>query len=180
MVFFNQNTPLTMVDFLIYLFVLVGSSNATNLTDGLDGLLSGCSLITLGGFCLITISLGDSHLLPIFYITMVSVTAFLCYNRYPALLFMGDTGSLGLGAFFAASAICLGNIWFLLPLGAVYILETLSVIVQVAWFKRTRRRVFLMAPLHHHFELMGMKETHVVWLFWLIAGVFGLGVFGAH
>ena len=84
---------------------------------------------------------------------------------------MGDTGSLALGAAFAAFAIVLGNVWILLPLGFIYILETVSVIIQVGYFKQTKKRIFLMAPLHHHFELCGLKEQYVVTLFWVISAV---------
>jgi len=99
----------------------------------------------------------------------ISIAVFLLFNRYPAKLFMGDTGSLALGALFAGMAILVGNVWILLPFGAIYILETLSVIIQVAWFKRTGKRVFLMAPLHHHFELLGLKEWQVTLVMWGLA-----------
>ena len=133
--------------------------------------------VALGGFFIIASSMGVLSILPTTLILMVSLAAFLCFNRYPALLFMGDTGSLAIGAFFAGIVLVLGNVWILLPLGAIYIVETLSVIIQVVYFKRTRERIFLMAPLHHHFELLGMKETHVVWLFWSVCLLFSIGIF---
>tara|TARA_Y100000748_G_scaffold303999_1_gene311226 strand:- start:4652 stop:5545 length:894 start_codon:yes stop_codon:yes gene_type:complete len=146
---------------ILYAFVMVGSSNATNLTDGLDGLLVSCSIVTLLGFFL----LGGVEI-QVFSIFLISVLAgFFVFNKHPAKVFMGDTGSLGLGALFAAMAITMGNVWILIPLGAVYILETISVIIQVLYFKRTRKRIFLMAPLHHHFELLGLSEPRIVTLF---------------
>ena len=152
---------LSMLQLILYGFVIVGSSNATNLTDGLDGLLVSCSIVTLVGFYLL-----GSFNLQFFSLLVISVLlGFLIFNRYPAKLFMGDTGSLGLGALFAAMAIVFGDIWILIPLGAVYILETLSVIIQVLYFKKTKQRVFLMAPIHHHFELMGFSEPRIVSLF---------------
>ncbi len=146
---------------ILYAFVMVGSSNATNLTDGLDGLLVSCSIVTLLGFFL----LGGVEI-QVFSIFLISVLAgFFVFNKHPAKVFMGDTGSLGLGALFAAMAITMGNVWILIPLGSVYILETISVIIQVLYFKRTRKRIFLMAPLHHHFELLGLSEPRIVTLF---------------
>ena len=146
---------------ILYAFVMVGSSNAVNLTDGLDGLLVSCSIVTLLGFCL----LGGVEI-QVFSIFLISVLAgFFVFNKHPAKVFMGDTGSLGLGALFAAMAITMGNVWILIPLGAVYIVETISVIIQVLYFKRTRKRIFLMAPLHHHFELLGLSEPRIVTLF---------------
>ena len=114
---------------ILYAFVMVGSSNATNLTDGLDGLLVSCSIVTLLGFFL----LGGVEI-QVFSIFLISVLAgFFVFNKHPAKVFMGDTGSLGLGALFAAMAITMGNVWILIPLGAVYILETISVIIQVLY-----------------------------------------------
>ncbi|MBT5856178.1 phospho-N-acetylmuramoyl-pentapeptide-transferase [bacterium] len=169
LVFHALLTPLTIGTFLFYLFVLVGSANATNLTDGLDGLLGGLSLITLAGFLGLfwraELDLG----IELVMVVGISIAVFLLFNRYPAKLFMGDTGSLALGALFAGMAILVGNVWILLPFGAIYILETLSVIIQVAWFKRTGKRVFLMAPLHHHFELLGLKEWQVTLVMWGLA-----------
>ena len=104
-----------------------------------------------------------------------ALLGFLVFNRYPARIFMGDTGSLAMGALFVALALVLGNIWLLIPLGVVYILETLSVIIQVGYYKKTKKRIFLMSPLHHHFELIGFKEPVVVALFCL-CGILGVGV----
>ena len=168
---------LSVFELVFYSFVMIGTSNATNLTDGLDGLLAGCSLITLLGFTFLFQLSGDLSAQILCNIVMFSVAAFFLFNRNPAAIFMGDTGSLLLGAGFSAFAIVLDNVWVLLPLGAVYIMETVSVIIQVVYYKWTKKRVFLMAPLHHHFELMGVSEKKVVWLFWVISLGFGCSVF---
>ena len=144
-----------------YGWVIVGASNAANLTDGLDGLLSGIGCLIFG--CL-SLYLPQ----PIWGTMGLILVSFLMVNRYPARLFMGDTGSLGIGAALGAGAVVAGSIWPIVVLGGVLICETLSVMVQVAWYKRTQRRVFLMAPLHHHFELLGLREPLVVGLFWLM------------
>lgn len=159
--------PLSLVEILFYAFVIVGSSNATNLTDGLDGLLSGLSSLTLLGFILYFMQLYYIEMVTLSTVLLFSVLVFFWFNRNPAKIFMGDTGSLALGACFASLSIIAKNPWVLLPLGAVYILETMSVIIQVAVYKKTKKRVFLMAPLHHHFELLGLTERQVVSLFWL-------------
>tara|TARA_A100001015_G_C15037358_1_gene737177 strand:- start:3015 stop:3905 length:891 start_codon:yes stop_codon:yes gene_type:complete len=160
-----------------YTFVIVGTSNATNLTDGLDGLLAGCSLITLFGFYYIMVESFQIDVSRFIVILIIIVTSFLLYNWNPAKLFMGDTGSLALGAVFAGLALLYADVWILLSLGAVYILETLSVIIQVIYFKRTKKRIFLMSPLHHHFELLGFKELHIVLIFYVIAFLFMLPVY---
>ncbi len=157
--------PLSFIQLLFYSFIIVSSSNATNLTDGLDGLLATCSLVTLLGFYIV----GNQELQLFSLFFGLIVMGFLWFNRHPAKLFMGDTGSLGVGALFAGMAIALGDVWVLIPLGLVYILETLSVMIQVFYFKRTQKRIFLMAPLHHHFELLGISETRVVQLFVVFA-----------
>lgn len=160
-----------------YMFVIVGTSNATNLTDGLDGLLAGCSLITLFGFYYLMVQSYQVDISKFVVVLIVIVFSFLAYNWNPAKLFMGDTGSLALGACFAGLALLYADVWILLPLGAVYILETLSVIIQVSYFKRRKKRIFLMAPLHHHFELLGIKEVHVVMLFYAIAFLFSASIY---
>jgi len=172
--FHVEHSVLSVVDWGICLFALVGTSNATNLTDGLDGLLGGLSLITLLGFLFFSSLVLNGSLVIVLLLLMMNLLGFLVFNRNPAKIFMGDTGSLALGAFFVGVAMVLGNIWLLLPLGAVYILETLSVMVQVGYYKITKNRIFLMAPLHHHFELLGFKEVIVVRLFWFIGLIFCL------
>ena len=147
--------PLTVWMFLLAVVAFVGASNATNLTDGLDGLLGCNAIISLAGFYGIMMVNHAMQLAPMVLLMVMIVLGFLVFNRYPARIFMGDTGSLAMGALFVALAMVLGNIWLLIPFGVVYILETLSVIIQVAYYKKTKKRIFLMAPLHHHFELLG-------------------------
>lgn len=164
--------PIPWMLWPLYIFVGTGTTNATNLTDGLDGLLAGLSILTLIGF---TVAFGKVGFLTPALTCVALVTilgAFLVFNRNPAQLFMGDTGSLALGGFFFAAAVLLGNPLILIPLGAVYILETLSVVIQVFWFKRTGKRVFKMSPLHHHFELSGFSEKQVVRGFWALGLLF--------
>ena len=148
----------------LYLFVGTGTTNATNLTDGLDGLLSGLSILSLIGF-FVAFS-GNPALQTVCALVIAVLLAFLVFNRNPAQIFMGDTGSLALGGLFFGAALLLQNPWILIPLGGVYIIETLSVVMQVFWFKRTGKRLFKMSPLHHHFELSGYSEKQVVRLFW--------------
>jgi phospho-N-acetylmuramoyl-pentapeptide-transferase len=159
----------------LLVFIMVGTTNAVNLTDGLDGLASGTVAIALTGLAFATLALVHG---PLQAETLVAIAAviggclgFLWYNCHPAQVFMGDTGSLGLGAVVAgAAAIGHLELW-LVPLGAIFIAETLSVMAQVLYFKRTGgKRLFKMSPLHHHFELSGWKETQVVARFYL-AGI---------
>ncbi len=167
-------SPLAPWEMGIYWVMFNGVSNATNLTDGLDGLLGGLSIITLIGFWIALVGVGLSAVANATVILIAVVSAFLVFNIHPARLFMGDTGSLALGALFVALAMMIQNPWALLVLGVVYLVETLSVMIQVAVYKRTGKRVFKMAPLHHHFELSGLTEWQVVGLFWGI-GLLGLG-----
>jgi phospho-N-acetylmuramoyl-pentapeptide-transferase len=159
----------------IAIFFIVGYSNAVNLTDGLDGLAGSIAALCFVCYGIIAF-LQDQGWLLAFCFTMAGATlAFLWYNAYPADLFMGDVGSEALGATLAVVALMTGQ-WLLLPIiSAVFVAETLSVILQVAYFKFTRircgqgRRIFKMTPLHHHFELLGWSETQVVQRFWLLA-----------
>ncbi|MGA0241889.1 MAG: phospho-N-acetylmuramoyl-pentapeptide-transferase [Candidatus Marinamargulisbacteria bacterium] len=155
----------------VFIFLLVGTSNATNLTDGLDGLLSSTMLVSLMGVCWVFFQQQMHAEQAMVLVMMGTIVCFLIFNWYPAKLFMGDAGSLMLGAFLAASMIISGHWLMLIGLGAIYVIETLSVIIQVLWYKRTQQRVFLMAPLHHHFELMGMTDRGVVALFVVIQGI---------
>jgi len=157
------------------LFMILAGSNATNLTDGLDGLLGGTSFIVFGIFGMIAMALG-SYTIALFCFIMVGALAgFLVFNLNPAKVFMGDTGSLGLGALMAAIVILLGHEWLLLVVGFIFVIETASVILQVLYFKKTRgKRLFKMAPLHHHFELSGWGERKVVLVFWLITLILGI------
>ncbi|NDC82156.1 phospho-N-acetylmuramoyl-pentapeptide-transferase [bacterium] len=147
-----------------YVFMMTGFSNATNLTDGLDGLLGGLSLITLGAFLIGVSGVAGASIIGV---AMAVVAGFLVFNVNPAKVFMGDTGSLALGAFFVALSMVINQPFIMLILGGVYVIETLSVILQVLSFKWRGKRVFRMAPLHHHFELMGWSERKVVTVFWV-------------
>lgn len=160
------------------LFLLVGSSNAVNLTDGLDGLAGGLSAISFLAFGLI--SWGSYWIqgyqdMGIFCFVLVgSLIGFLVYNTNPAKVFMGDTGSLTLGATLATIAILTSHELSLAVIGGVFVIETLTVIIQVISVKFFHKRVFLMAPIHHHFERLGWKETDIVKLFWIIGLILSL------
>ena len=149
-------------------FVVVGTVNSVNLTDGLDGLSSGVTLIVLSFFGLVALNWGMDSI-SIFSASLTGAClGFLIYNAYPAKIFMGDTGSMALGGAVSAIAILL-NLPLMIPIvGGIYFAEALSVIIQVVSYKLTRKRVFLMSPLHHHFEQKGWKETKVVIVFWSI------------
>ncbi len=147
-------------------FVVVGTVNSVNLTDGLDGLASGVTLIVMSFFSIVALKWGFSSIS--LYATALAgaCLGFLVHNAYPAKVFMGDTGSLALGGAVATIAILL-NLPLLIPIvGGIYFIEALSVIIQVISFKLTGKRVFLMSPLHHHFEYKGWKETKIVSVFW--------------
>ncbi|CCQ95850.1 phospho-N-acetylmuramoyl-pentapeptide transferase [[Clostridium] ultunense Esp] len=149
-------------------FVVVGTVNSVNLTDGLDGLASGVTLIVLSFFGLVALNWGMDSI-SIFSAALTGAClGFLIYNAYPAKIFMGDTGSMALGGAVSAIAILL-NLPLMIPIvGGIYFAEALSVIIQVVSYKLTKKRVFLMSPLHHHFEQKGWKETKVVIVFWSI------------
>lgn len=157
-------------------FFTVGMVNAVNLTDGLDGLNTGVTLIVMSAFSLIANSLIDENKI---YegISLVSAAVsgaclgFLKHNANPAKVFMGDTGSLALGGAVAAVAVLSNTVLFIPIIGGIYFAEALSVIIQVLHYKRTKRRVFKMAPIHHHFEMCGWKETKVVGVFWVVTVV---------
>jgi phospho-N-acetylmuramoyl-pentapeptide-transferase len=162
--------------------VIVGFSNAVNLTDGLDGLAAGSSTFAFAAFAVIGYYQVKHHNLyanpaPLDEALMATAliggcAGFLWFNAAPARIFMGDTGSLGIGTAIATLAL-LENVDLLLPIiGGLFVLETMSVIIQVASFRMFRRRVFRMAPIHHHFELLGWPETTVIVRFWILAGLF--------
>lgn len=155
-------------------FIIVGTTNAVNLTDGLDGLAAGTSVVACGIFAGIAYYLAQFAVAGFFAAVTGASLGFLVYNHHPAKIFMGDTGSLALGGALAAGAV-LTRTELVLPLiGAIFVAEALSVIIQVISFKSTGRRVFRMSPLHHHFELGGWSETKVVGVFWLVGLVCGL------
>ena len=164
---------------LFMLFVIVGASNAVNLTDGLDGLASGCMAIAASCYAVICLLTGHDDL-AIFCAAIVGACiGFLKFNFHPAKIFMGDTGSLALGGAFAAIGILSRTEILLAVVGFVFVCEALSVILQVISFQTTGKRIFRMSPLHHHFELGGWSEVKVVFVFWtvsLIAGIIGLSM----
>jgi phospho-N-acetylmuramoyl-pentapeptide-transferase len=162
---------------LFIVFWLVGFSNAVNLTDGLDGLVSGTAAIAFGAFAVLAWNQSQMEI-AIFSVAIVgAVLGFLVFNAHPAKVFMGDTGSLALGGAIAAISIMTKLEVLLLIIGGVFVIETLSVILQVASFKTTGKRIFRMSPLHHHYELVGWSEWRVVVTFWsvgLLLAVLGI------
>lgn len=150
---------------LLNFFILVASTNAVNLTDGLDGLATGVMFIILLTLAIYSLKISNMTTYAYSIIMFASLLGFLIFNKYPAQIFMGDTGSLFLGGVLAIITILLGLHFYMIIYALVLIMETLSVIIQVAVFKKTGKRVFLMSPLHHHFEMKGMKETKVVVMF---------------
>lgn len=170
----GETLDLGALYYVLVLLVIVGASNAVNLTDGLDGLASGCMAIASSCYAVICIITGHMEL-AIFCAAIVGAcVGFLRFNFHPAKIFMGDTGSLALGGAFAAMGI-LTHTELLLPvIGMVFVCEALSVILQVISFQTTGKRIFRMSPLHHHFELGGWKELKVVFVFWTAGLIFGL------
>lgn len=154
------------------LFILIGASNAVNLTDGLDGLAGGLSAIAFIAFALISITVGFSEIGIFTFILVGAIMGFLIFNTHPAKIFMGDTGSLSLGAVMAAVAILTHREITLLVVASVFVIETLTVIIQVIWMYLFKKKLFLMTPLHHHFEKLGWCETDIVKLFWVIGLIF--------
>jgi phospho-N-acetylmuramoyl-pentapeptide-transferase len=182
--------PLAYVPFIAFLvLVIVGTSNAVNLTDGLDGLAIGCVLVSSAALTVLTYLSSNARYaeyleiqkipaagdLVIFCGSLVGASlGFLWYNAHPAEMFMGDVGSLALGGAIGTVAVIIKQEILLLSIGGVFVLEALSVIIQVGSFKLTGKRVFRMAPLHHHFELLGWSESKIIVRFWIVALVFAL------
>lgn len=156
------------------IFVILGTVNSVNLTDGLDGLVSGIVAI-ISFFYTVFLTMNNNPSLAIFSSAITGAClGFLLFNRYPARVFMGDTGSLGLGGALAAIAVLSRSHFYLAILGMIFIIETLSVILQVIYFKMTGKRIFKMSPIHHHFELCGWSERRVVHTFWLVTLIVGI------
>jgi phospho-N-acetylmuramoyl-pentapeptide-transferase len=156
---------------LIFL-VIAGATNGVNLADGLDGLAAGCAAIVLLAYTAMTfITTGQDDLALVCSCLVGSCVGFLWFNSFPAAIFMGDTGSLGLGGAIAALAVMTKTEVLLLITGGIFVIEALSVLIQVIAFQRFRKRVFLMAPVHHHFELMAWSETKIILRFWIIAAI---------
>ena len=182
--------PLAFLLFVLFtVIVLVGSSNAVNLTDGLDGLAIGCAIIAAGALAALTYVSGNvvfaDYLglqrmpmvseLTVFCGSMVGASiGFLWYNAHPAEVFMGDVGSLALGGAIGTVAVIIKQELLLPFIGGVFVLEALSVMLQVGSYKLRKKRIFKMAPIHHHFELMGWSESKVIVRFWIVALVFAL------
>ena len=157
---------------VVIFLVIAGSSNAVNLTDGLDGLAAGCCAIVLLAYTAITFITTGEHDLSLLSATLVGgCIGFLWFNAFPASIFMGDTGSLGLGGAIGALAVMTQTEILLIITGGIFVIEALSVALQVAAFKAFRRRVLLMAPVHHHFELLAWSETKIMLRFWIVAAV---------
>lgn len=177
----NQYLDLGIMYIPFIVFVVVGTVNSVNLTDGLDGLASGVTLIVLAFFGLISLNWGMGSISIFSTALSGACLGFLIHNAYPAKVFMGDTGSMALGGAVSAIAIFL-NLPLIIPIvGGIYFVEALSVIIQVFSFKLTGKRVFLMSPLHHHFEHKGWKETKVVTVFWTVTVILCLiGVFALN
>lgn len=170
--FVGLKAPLALPVFIAVpfsIFVLVAFTNAVNLTDGLDGLAGTVTTIVLLFLTLMSSHNSDWEYISTFCAILAGgVLGFLVFNLHPAKIFMGDVGALALGGALSAMALMTGTAIYLGIAGIIYVAEALSVVIQVAWFKRTQRRVFLMAPLHHHYEYKGWKETRVVTVFALI------------
>jgi phospho-N-acetylmuramoyl-pentapeptide-transferase len=153
----------------IYL-VVAGTTSAVNLTDGLDGLAAGCAAIVLLAYIAITfITEGFSDMTMLAACLVGACIGFLWFNSFPASIFMGDTGSLGIGGAIAGLAVMTKTEVLLVLLGGIFVIEALSVLIQVFSFQLFRKRVFLMAPIHHHFELQGWSETKIILRFWIVA-----------
>ena len=172
------NLDLGWIYGIFILFLLVGTSNAVNLTDGLDGLAGGLSLIAFLSFGIITWGTtwveGNQEMAIFCFILVGSLLGFLVYNTHPAKVFMGDTGSLSLGATLAAIAILTKHELSLAVIGGVFVIETLSSIIQLTAIKKFGKKVFLMTPIHHHFEKLGWEETDIVKMFLIIGFMLGM------
>jgi phospho-N-acetylmuramoyl-pentapeptide-transferase len=154
----------------IYL-VVAGTTSAVNLTDGLDGLAAGCAAIVLLAYIAITFTTRQTDLALVAGCLVGACVGFLWFNSFPASIFMGDTGSLGLGGAVAGMAVMTKTEVLLIILGGIFVIEALSVLIQVFSFQAFRKRVFLMAPIHHHFELQAWSETKIILRFWIVAAV---------
>ena len=188
--FFKEARPDLGLWYLPFaVFVIVGASNAVNLTDGLDGLASGPSIVAFTSFMILVYLAGHSKIagyLQIPYIAGVgelsifcgavigALIGFLWFNAYPAEIFMGDVGSLPLGGALGTLAVATKNEFLLVIIGGIFVLETVSVVTQVASFKLTGKRIFRMAPIHHHFELKGWQEPKIIVRFWIISFILAL------
>jgi phospho-N-acetylmuramoyl-pentapeptide-transferase len=182
-------TNLGLFTFFFFALVIVGSSNAVNLTDGLDGLAIGCTITVAFAYTLLTYAGGNFRIAEYLQVPFYPFTGelavvcsalvgaglgFLWFNCYPAKLFMGDTGSLAIGGIIGVVAICCKQELLLMVVGGVFVIEAISVILQVLSFRLTGKRIFAMSPIHHHFELSGWKENTVIVRFWILSMLFAL------
>ncbi|MBE6137239.1 MAG: phospho-N-acetylmuramoyl-pentapeptide-transferase [Erysipelotrichaceae bacterium] len=166
---FNHQIDIKWIYGMMMLFVLTSSTNAFNLTDGVDGLCSGLALIMSLGFLYIAYKKGEYSIMSMIIVIMIPLFVFWCFNYPKAFLFMGDTGSLYLGAFYAMLAVYLDCLFLFIIMAALFVFEVISVIIQVFYFKRTNgKRIFKMTPFHHHLEASGFKEISVDLIFYLI------------
>lgn len=176
--FWNTTIELHGFYYLLVIIMLLGTSNATNITDGIDGLLAGTSAIAFGAFAILAMKYTSPEV-AIFCAAVIGATlGFLVFNAHPAKVFMGDTGSLGIGGGLAAAAILTKSELLLVLIGGVFVFELLSVVIQVVSFKTRGKRIFKMSPIHHHFELSGWSEWRVVVTFWIVGLILaGLGIY---
>lgn len=183
---FHEDVGLTLVQLhfdnpilygLLAILIIVSASNAVNLTDGLDGLAAGSLVMAFLAYLFLSAQMQNPGLFTTSLIALGALLAFLFFNYHPAKMFMGDIGALSLGALFGGMALFTHTEFLLILIGGVFVIETLSVIIQVASYKLRKKRVLKMSPLHHHFELSGWTEVQIVWAGWLFAFFFGvLGV----
>ncbi|HIY58297.1 MAG TPA: phospho-N-acetylmuramoyl-pentapeptide-transferase [Candidatus Tetragenococcus pullicola] len=177
---FGFSLPLSYVYGLFVIIWLVGFSNAVNLADGIDGLVSGLATISFGTYAVMAWHQEQFDVLLLCISIVGGLIGFFSYNHKPAKIFMGDVGSLALGGLLAAVSILLHQEWTLLLIGFIYVIETASVILQVASFKLTGKRIFKMSPIHHHFEMSGWSEWKICGIFWLVALICSLITLGIY
>lgn len=176
---FNSNLELGLAYYALVFIMIVGASNAVNLTDGLDGLASSTAGVAFAAYALIALWVHQYEAAIFSMVVVGACVGFLCYNANPAKVFMGDTGSLALGGALAGMAILTKTELLLVVVGGIFVMEALSVIIQVVSFKTRGVRVFKMSPIHHHFELSGWKEQRVVFAFWtggIVLALIGIGL----
>ncbi len=173
--FFGHELHLGFIFILFVIFWLVGFSNAVNLTDGIDGLVAGQSIIAFGAYAVIAWAQHQYDIL-IFCISVIgALVGFLFFNHKPAKIFMGDMGSLALGGALAAVSILVHHVLSLLIIGIIFVIETASVILQVTSFRLTGKRIFKMSPIHHHFEMCGWNEWKIDIVFWIVGLIAAIG-----
>ncbi|MEG0695264.1 MAG: phospho-N-acetylmuramoyl-pentapeptide-transferase [Erysipelotrichaceae bacterium] len=171
---FNVTIDIGHLYFVLVFIMFTAESNAVNFTDGLDGLCAGTSFIAIAPYIIFALLQKNQDVAMLLLAVSGALLGYLRFNIHPAKIFMGDTGSLALGALLASSAMVLKQELLLLVIGGVFLAEMLSVVIQVTYFKKTRKRIFKMAPLHHHFELSGYKETQVVMMFYSVAVILAI------